>query len=394
MRQDGSTQAATQSLHQLIAFPSVSSTSNVAVTDWVSETVQYLGFSVARTEYTDGDGKCKANLVAKRAPVGDHASADKATSPGGLAYFCHTDVVPANRWIGPHEGSEPFTAVDVNQRVYGRGACDMKGSLAAMLSAAARVKRDEQTRPLWLVCTADEEVGFEGAKHLVEHCDAYRELVQAQPTAIIGEPTELDVVYAHKGIRGFKVISRGLAGHSATRIGINANEAMVPMLVKLAELCERTRADKTLHDDRFDPPYLSWNFGFSDHSDVVNITPARSDAWVCIRPMPGIDGESLFAEVQRLADELGLEFVPFGGCGPLWTEPDTDAVTEMQRIAGGDRKTVCYATDGGVFQELQHRVVIGPGSIEQAHTVDEWISLEQLDRGIQVYERAVRRWCC
>ena len=387
MHNDGSTQAARRILHQLIGFPSVSSASNAAVTDWVSDALRELGFTVARTEYHDSHGMRKANLVAKR-------GANTSGAQGGLAYFCHTDVVPAERWTGPRDGSVPFVAIDADDRVYGRGACDMKGSLAAMLSAAARVPVAEQTRPLWVVCTADEEVGFDGAKHIVEHCDGYRDLVAAQPLSIIGEPTELNVVYAHKGIRGFKVTSHGRAGHSATRFGKNANEAMVPLLVKLAELCQQTRGQASLHDDRFDPPDLSWNFGVSDHSQVVNITPERSDAWVSIRPMPGIDGSKLFHEVEQLAGELGLAFARFGGCEPLWTDPTAECVREMQRIAGGDCKTVCYATDGGVFHELQQRVVIGPGSIEQAHTVDEWIALGQLGRGIDVYEKAVRRWCC
>ncbi|MEO1529375.1 MAG: M20 family metallopeptidase [Planctomycetota bacterium] len=393
MRNDGSTEAAAARLHRLIAFPSVSSTSNLAVTEFVSDRLRELGFAVAQTKYEDANGVLKANLVAKRTPVGVRAEAN-TDSPGGLAYFCHTDVVPAEHWIGPHEGSEPFVAVDTNDRIYGRGACDMKGSLSAMLAAVARVSNEEQARPIWIVSTADEEVGFDGAKHLVQHCDAYRDLVAAQPISIIGEPTELDVVYAHKGIRGFKVTSRGRAGHSATRFGINANEAMVPMLVKLAELCNRSRDESGLQDQRFDPPHLSWNFGVSDQTRVVNITPERSVAWVSIRTMPGIDGEGLFEEVRLVADRLGLEFQPFSGCHPLWTEPDEACVSQMQTIAGGACKTVCYATDGGVFEELRHRVVIGPGSIEQAHTVDEWISIEQLARGIDVYEQAIRRWCC
>lgn len=395
MQLDGSTASAVNTLQELIRFPSVSSTSNAEVNDWVADALKTLGFSVVGSEYVDSAGVRKTNLVAKRAGT-RHVATEESR---GLAYFCHTDVVPADRWTGPSDQSggsnpSPFAALQTEDRIYGRGACDMKGSLAAMLSAAARVNPADQTQTLWIVCTADEEVGFDGAKHLVKHCDGYRELVAAQPISLIGEPTELNVVYAHKGIRGFKVTSRGRAGHSATRFGINANESMVPMLVKLAELCELTRNVTSLHDIRFDPPHLSWNFGVSDHARVVNITPERSDAWVSIRPMPNIDGDELFAEVEQLAKELGLDFSPFEGCDPLWTDPTASCVTDMQRLSGGDCQTVCYATDGGVFDELNNRIVIGPGSIEQAHTADEWISLEQLDRGIDVFERAIRHWCC
>ena len=269
----------------------------------------------------------------------------------------------------------------------------MKGSLAAMLSAVARVDPDDQTAPIWIVCTADEEVGFAGAKHLVGHCEGYRELVRTDPISIIGEPTEMNVVYAHKGINGFSIQSRGRAGHSATGYGTNANEAMVPMLVKLLELCQRTRDDTTLKDDRFDPPDLSWNFGVSDHSHVVNITPERCDAWVSLRTMPEVDGRDLILEANSTADQLGLQFTMIDGCEPLWTDPKSDFVSQFKSLAGTKSQTVCYATDGGVLGELTRRVVIGPGSIRQAHTVDEWIAIDQLSRGIECYEKSIRCWC-
>jgi acetylornithine deacetylase len=397
-RPKGTVDSAIKILRTLIAFPSVSAQTNSEVTDWCQHTLQRLGFSVYRTEYDDRAGVRKANLVAVRRPPAWHTThtSDQSGMLGGLAYFCHTDVVPAKRWVGPNisRPSDPFAAAIHGDRVYGRGACDMKGSLASMLSAVAKVDAGDQTAPIWIVCTADEEVGFEGAKHLTRECPAYRDLVQTQPLAIIGEPTELDVVYAHKGIRGFQIESRGRAAHSATTDGINANEAMVPMLAKLLELCERTRNEASFQDPRFDPPLLSWTFGVSDHSDVVNITPERSRAWVSLRPMPGITGETLVGEAERLAKELGLTFRRMDGCDPLWTDPADEAVAALQSISGGKAKTVCYATDGGVLTELKRRIVLGPGNIQQAHTADEWISVQQLEDGIDVYEKAVRRWCC
>ncbi|WP_182868759.1 M20 family metallopeptidase [Stieleria mannarensis] len=394
---DGTLVSAIDTLEKLISFPSVSAKSNVEITDWCATILSEMGFTLWRSGYRDERGVAKANLVATRKPTRPTNPPD---SPLGLAYFCHTDVVPANKWVGAPVAANdaaaargPFHAVVTDDRVYGRGACDMKGSLAAMLSALARLDADRQTAPVWIVCTADEEVGFNGAKHLVDHCDGYRELVRADPISIIGEPTEMNVVYAHKGIQGFTVHSQGRAGHSATNFGINANEAMVPMLVKLLELCQRTREDASLQDDRFDPPVLSWNFGVSDHSNVVNITPQRSDAWVSIRTMPQVDHTVLIAEAEATARQLGLTLTPIAGCDPMWTDPDCDFVTTLQTIAGTRSQTVCYATDGGVLGELSRRVVIGPGSIAQAHTVDEWIAIDQLQRGIDCYEKALRHWC-
>lgn len=404
---DGSVESAIVILERLISFPSVSSSTNVEITNWCAAILSHLGFSFWRSEYDDDRGVRKANLVGVRRPaksdeVNSHAGDTPDNAPPGIAYFCHTDVVPAKKWVGAggealqtRDGSPagPFHAVVTDGRVYGRGACDMKGSFAAMLSAVARIDPQQQTAPIWLVCTADEEVGFGGAKHIVEHCEGYRQLVKADPIAIIGEPTELNVVHAHKGIRGCTIHSRGRAGHSATNQGINANEAMVPMLGTLLELCRRTREDERLQDDRFDPPLLSWNFGVSDHSDVVNITPERCDAWVSLRPMPEVNGDALIDEAKSMANRLGLSFRSIEGCDPLWTDPTGDAVREFGAMTGTDPQTVSYSTDGGVLGELSQRIVIGPGSIDQAHTVDEWISIDQLRLGIDFYEKVLRRYC-
>jgi acetylornithine deacetylase len=283
-------------LQSLVGFPSVSSRSNREISDAVGKRLEDLGFQVEQSTYQDDRGVQKVNLVGRRDPV----SARSGGSSGGLAYFCHTDVVPAKGWTGP--GGDPFSAVVQDDRLYGRGSCDMKGSLVAMLEAATRVTAQDQSAPLWIVCTADEEIGFQGARHLVDHSAAYRQIVQSQPVAVIGEPTGLEVVHGHKGITGVQVISRGRAAHSSTTDGINANEAMVPMLQTLLELKHQTESDTRYRDDRFDPPTLSWTFGVSDGCQAINITPARSVAWVSIRPMPEIDGwvwNSVISRVDR-----------------------------------------------------------------------------------------------
>ena len=270
----------------------------------------------------------------------------------------------------------------------------MKGSLVAMLSAAAAIDPSEQSKPLWIVCTADEEVGFFGARHIVQHSQAYRQLVETQPMGIIGEPTRLAVVNAHKGITGFEITSHGRAAHSSLSEGINANEAMVPMLQTLLDLCERTKQDSRYHDERFDPSVLSWNFGVSDGGTAINITPAKSVAWVSLRTMPNIDGEDLIAEAKSQAENLGLEFKRYQGGQPLWIDADTECVQTMCQLAGTDRATtVCYGTDGGEFSELRQMVVCGPGDIAQAHTTDEYLEIDQLEKGISLYQSAIERWC-
>jgi acetylornithine deacetylase len=373
-------------LQKLVGHPSVSSTSNTAVSEAAAEVLAELGFEVEQTTYVDPHGVTKMNLVAQRQPA-----ATGSTEAGGLAYFCHTDVVPADDWTGP--GGDPFQGVVQNDRIYGRGSCDMKGSLVAMLSAAARASRQEQRAPLWIVCTADEEVGFLGAKDLVKNSAAYRNIVESQPLAIIGEPTRLSVVHAHKGIVGMRITSQGRAAHSSTTDGINANEAMVPLMQTLLDIRKQTEQSDAYHDHRFDPPVLSWNFGISDGCKAVNITPAKSVAWVSLRPMPGIDGRDLMQVIAERAETLGLQYEVCEGGAPLWIDPDAACIRDLCALAGGHPKTVCYGTDGGEFNELKHRVVCGPGDIAQAHTSDEWLEVEQLSKGIDLYEKALHFWC-
>lgn len=373
-------------LKELVRFPSVSSTSNRAISDWVAERLETLGFEVEQSKYADAEGIEKVNVVGKRNPMS--SSSDR--SPG-LAYFAHTDVVPAVGWTGP--GGDPFDPVVTDDRFYARGACDMKGSLATMLSAAGEIDSHQQTAPLWIVCTADEEVGFIGAKHLVKHSNAYRDLVRSQPISVIGEPTRLKVVHAHKGIVALRMTSIGKAAHSSTLDGVNSNRNMVPMLQMLRQIEDRCMREQQFMDDRFDPPTLSWNYGVSDGATAVNITPDRSVAWVSLRPMPTISGEELIREVQTRAEELGLSFQQFEGGFPLWIDSDATCIRQFCELAESEPETVCYGTDGGEFQELHHRLVFGPGDIAQAHTTDEWIALDQLHRGGELFAKAVKRWC-
>lgn len=386
-----------ESLKQLITFDSVSSRSNRAISDWVSERLETLGFTIEQTSYLDHAGIEKTNVLAKREPINtsnNHALRSKwhASDPKGVAYFCHTDVVPTRGWNGP--GDDPFSPKLVDNRIYGRGSCDMKGSLAAMMAAAAEVDHIDQRQPLWIVCTADEEVGFIGAKQLVAESPGYQEIVSQQPLGLIGEPTNLNVVHAHKGIIGFKITSIGKAAHSSTKHGINANRQMVPLLQKLLEINERTESESNYHDDRFDPPTLSWNFGCNDGCTAINITPDLSTAWLSLRPMPEIDGSDLISEVYSCASELGLKVEQCGQGPPMWISPDSKGIRELSELTGSTPRTVCYGTDGGELHALKERVVYGPGDIAQAHTTDEWIALEQLKMGSQSFCEILRRWCC
>ena len=406
---DSVTQQTAALLGRLIEFPSISSTSNRPISDTLSSLLRDLGFEVEQTTYVDDRGTEKVNLVACRAPSNDH----DCDHGGGLAYFSHTDVVPVPTWSGPTKDPEQiidsvkasvksdaaFDPVLVNDRIYGdriygRGACDMKGSIATMITAAQSISADEQTKPLWIVCTADEEVGFDGAKQIVKHSAAYRDIVSAQPVAIIGEPTELNVVHAHKGITGFEVTSQGRAAHSSTDDGINANEALMPILNLVDEINQTTRQDQAYQDPRFDPPHLSWNYGIHNSQSAINITTQTASVWVTLRTMPGVDGQDLIDQVQQKAVEMNLDFKLYEGGSPVWIDADQPFIAELCEMTQTVPRVVCYGTDGGEFSELDRRVVLGPGSIAQAHTSDEWISLDQLRLGTDLYADLIRRYCC
>jgi acetylornithine deacetylase len=164
--------------------------------------------------YHDENGISKSCLVARKGPV----------SGGGLAYFGHTDVVPVNSWSFAASG--PWTPHVADGRMYGRGSCDMRGSLACMLSAAHELRHAKFRAPIFYVVTADEEVGMHGARKVVEDSQLYRQIVAAQPASIVGEPTSLDVVYAHKGGRAVRATSIGRAAHSSTGQGVNATSVL------------------------------------------------------------------------------------------------------------------------------------------------------------------------
>ena len=365
----------------LVAVPSVSANSNAAVSDVVEKHLRSLGFQIERQEFLDPFGVPKVNVIGRKGP-----------GTGGVAYFSHTDVVPADTWSVSEHG--PFEPTVRDNRLYGRGSCDMKGSIAAMLAAVSRIRDNELRAPVYVVCTADEEVGFHGAKRVAEASAFYREMVASQSRTIIGEPTELEVVYAHKGIYGFRAIAHGRAAHSSTRDGVNANVAMIPFLVEMKAIYDETLADPAWLNDEFDPPWISWNIGINDHNRAVNITAPQSVCTVYFRPMPGQDADGLVHRAEDVAKRCGLDFNWECRGLPLYGDPSSDFVRETLRIANRDKaRTVGYGTDGVCFTELKQILVLGPGSIQQAHTDDEWISLDQLAAGADMYERLLRRWC-
>jgi len=367
---------------RLVSFDSVSRKSNVAVSDFAAASLENLGFKIERLEYDDENGVRKACVIGK-----------KGVGTGGLAYFGHTDVVPADPWFSNEHG--PFQPKVVGERLYGRGSCDMKGSIACMWAAAAQFSVEKLQKPIYVTCTSDEEIGYGGAREVAARSQLYREMVAGNTHGIVGEPTRLEVVYAHKGTFGFTVISHGRAAHSSTDKGVNANLAMIPFLAEMKAIHDELARDPAWQNQEFDPPGVSWNIGINDHTAAINITPPQSVCTIYFRPMPGQDGDILVDRARAVADRLGLEFKRGHSGRALYVDPQSAFVQSVLKLAGkAAPRTVPYGTDGVMFGELKNILVLGPGDIAQAHTHDEWIDLAQLELGTALYSRLIENFCC
>ncbi|MFO0034454.1 MAG: M20/M25/M40 family metallo-hydrolase [Planctomycetota bacterium] len=357
---------------RLVGFESVSHQSNRLVSKYLEMKLNKFGFLVEELTYRDAAGTLKVNLVARKGnlppPLEHTTSVATATPPAaprnGLAYFCHTDVVPVTSWFTKEFG--PFEPTVRQERLYGRGSCDMKGSIACMLAAARKFDWHDLRRPLYFVCTADEEVGFHGIRHVVSHSQYFRELVNRQVPAIIGEPTQLEIVHAHKGSLRLVATARGTAVHSSTGIRTNANLALIPFAVEMKEICEETEADPRWQNRQFTPPTLTWNIGLRDNASALNITASESVCSVYARPMPDVALQPLLDRVAAAAERHGLQLQIIRACEPFWVPPDSPFVTAACQLAHrAAPRTVSYATDGGLLGELSEKIICGPGGVNR-----------------------------
>ncbi len=322
------------------------------------------------------DGTC-ANLIARIGPAVE----------GGVVLSGHTDCVPV---AGQPWSRDPFAmhAAD-DGRLYGRGVADMKGFLAVVLAALPSMLAADLRRPVILAFSYDEEVGTVGAPSLVER------LVATQPrpeSVVIGEPTSMEVVTAHKGVRAFTTVVDGRDAHSSQpQRAANAVAAAARIATFLDDLA--IRLETAAADERFDPPHTTVNLATIEGGQAINIVPRRCElAWE-YRPVPADDSEAILDEVRRFADQEVLprlrrgsgdgriEFVVDAMARALADEDGGPAETLCRGLTGytGPSRTVAFGTDGGHFQAAGlSTVVCGPGSIDQAHVADEWIEHAQL----------------
>jgi acetylornithine deacetylase len=365
-----------QLTRDLVGVKSVSQDSNAAVADLLEDVLRRCDFEVERLEYDDAAGVRKVNLVAKKGQGG-----------GGLGFFSHLDTVPGTGW-----DRDPWTPAVEGDRLIGLGACDMKGPLAATLVAANAIDAARLKAPITIAATADEEVGYGGARQVVAESALFKAV--RPRLGVVAEPTRLVPVHAHKGGASVRVTAHGVAAHTSTDRGVSANFLIAPFLAEMAELAQRLKSDPSYQNPEFDPPTLGFNMVLNDGGTAGNVTAARTTATLGLRPMPNDRSGEVIAEITERARRHGLE-VTSTASTPFQVSPDTEIVRAALAATGAAQsRVVPYGTEAAVYKDHLDVVILGPGDIAQAHTNGEWIELAQLHQAVDVYTRMIERLCC
>ncbi|WP_027896513.1 acetylornithine deacetylase [Zestomonas thermotolerans] len=362
-------------LADLIAFDTTSRESNLALIEYVRAYLDGLGIA---SELLFNEDRSKANLYARLGPDG----------PGGVMLSGHSDVVPVDGqpWTMP-----PFTLTERDGRLYGRGTADMKGYIACVLASLPRFLKQPLRLPLHLAISYDEEVGCLGVRSLVA---ALEQRPDRPDICLIGEPTEMRPVLGHKGKLAMRCEVHGAACHSAyAPQGVNAIEYAARLIGRLGEIGVRLAAPER-HDARFDPPYSTVQTGVISGGRALNIVPAECRFDFEVRALPSDDPQQVAAELRDYAErellpqmravraDTGIRFTPLSAYPGLLTPADSPAAELLALLCGSrDFSTVAFGTEGGLFDQAGiATVVCGPGSMDQGHKPDEFVTLEQLER--------------
>lgn len=373
---------------QLIGTPSVSSTvtsrdmGNRAVIDALANWLEPMGFNVQVMPLQTQPHK--ANLVATL-----------GSGDGGLVLAGHTDTVPCDEALWH---SDPFTLSERDNRLYGLGSADMKGFFALVIEAIKpllEAPSGAQLRaPIIVLATADEESSMDGARALV------KDDVAGARYAIVGEPTGLTPIYAHKGIIMESIVIEGRSGHSSNPLfGNSAMEAMHDVMGELLTL--RTELQEKHRHPGFAYPTPSLNLGCIHGGDNPNRICGRCELHFDLRTVPGMDNELLHEEIERRLTSIAQRRQINIGITPLmpgidaFEQPlDTDLVNTVRGLTGKAPATVSFCTEAPFLQNLGlQTLVMGPGHIDQAHQPDEFIPLDHIAPSIELLQALIKRYC-
>lgn len=369
---------------ELIGTPSVSSTSpswdqsNLAVIEKLEGWLSTLGFETEIQHIEGYPGK--ANLIATL-----------GSGPGGLVLSGHTDTVPYDegRWK-----TDPFKLTEDQNKLYGLGSCDMKGFFALAIEAACEFLDTPLKQPLIILATADEETGMAGARAIAE---LGRPKARA---AVIGEPTSLSPIYMHKGIMMNRIRLTGRSGHSSNpALGNSAMEAMHKVMSELMDF--RSDMQKKYQNAAFKVEVPTLNLGCIHGGDSPNRICGQCQLDYDLRTLPGMDNQSLSGEIQQrlqtIAEDLQIELeceALVEGVPPFENSMDSELVKLAEKLTGHQAETVAFGTEGPFLQGMgMDTVVLGPGSIDQAHQPNEYLPMNQIQPTLDVLNQLIRRYC-
>jgi len=371
-------------LSDLISFKTISGEDNNLLINYCDEILKKIGATSFKTFDSE---KKRVNLFATL----------KAKNPNGkkpIILSGHTDVVPVSKsW-----STDPFKATIKDDKLYGRGACDMKGFIACTLAYAPEYSKANLDRDIHFSFTFDEETACQGAPILI------KELIKRgikDGICIVGEPTSMKIVNAHKGYYEYNTQFKGLAGHSsAPHKGVNAIEYAIRYINKLIEIREilKSRAPK---NSTFDPLYTTLQIGVISGGTARNVIADKCNVEWDLRPVVKEDGVFVNSEIDKFAKETLIpemvkiypkSFIKKEIIGEIigFDKEENSQACELISSLTGDnsRGVVSFGTEAGLFQEIGiSAVVCGPGSIEQAHKVDEYIKLDELKKCLILLER-------
>lgn len=377
-------------LSRLIAFDTTSRNSNLecieAIKDWCEKHRLLVRLSYDST-------KEKANIFATLL-AGSHVE-------GGLILSGHTDVVPvdAQKW-----DTHPFKAVQVNDRIFGRGTCDMKGFIAACLALLPDFQKLKLKKPLHFAFSYDEEVGAHGARVLVE--DLAKSGIKPE-ACIIGEPTEMRPVVAHKGFNVFRCRVHGHAAHSSlTSLGCNAIDYAARIITYVRSMAERLKAEGPF-DQHFEVPYTTISTNMVQGGIALNTIPALCEFFFDLRDLPGVKVQNIIGALEMyLHKEMHphMKREKFPGsieltntiAVPSFTSSEEAHINKLVRSLTQDKgiHKVTFGTEAGIFEAAKiNTILCGPGNIANAHAPNEFVTVDQLKKCEGFLKKAVEGYC-
>ena len=363
-------------LADLIGFDTTSRNSNLELIRYVED---YLSQHGVQSTLVHDDSGHKANLYATIGPA----------ELGGVMLSGHTDVVPVD---GQRWASDPFVLERIDDKVFGRGSADMKGFIACVLEWVPEMVAASLATPIHIALSYDEEVGCIGVRRLL---DLMEKMPVVPSMAIIGEPTNMEIVVAHKGKRGIRVNVRGASAHSAYPTeGVNAIEVVAQLIAHISEVQQDIERNGPF-DPGYRVPHTTLHVGTVRGGTALNIVPNECSFDFEIRHLPEHEIDPLIDTVQRYATDnleptmrlknpdCGIDFTELFGYPALFTAPDAPVVAFVRSLLEYDRavEQISFGSEAGLFSRRIGipAVVCGPGSILQAHRPDEYVSIEQLE---------------